>query len=472
MAYPRIAKFRDSAAFRKRLDELGLSMPLDDQWLSAADGSPLAMPIELAGRRVGNRFCIHPMEGWDAEPDGAPSPLTMRRWTRFGESGAKWIWGGEAGAVRHDGRANPRQLLVTPEHRSGLASLLDALRGRHRECYGVGGDDDLMVGLQLTHSGRYCRPNDSKRAEPRIAYHHPLLDAKCGIDPSDSRVVWTDGELEGLIESYVAAANVASEVGFDFVDVKACHGYLLHELLSARTRGGKYGGDMEGRCRLLRSIVAAVRSVCPTLAVGVRLSLFDSVPYQSGAGVPMPFDDWLPYVHGFGCDGDDPLQIDLSEPMALLQSLMDDGVFAVNLTAGSPYYNPHLQRPALFPPSDGYQPPEDPLCGVARQMDAVARCKAAFPTLPIVGSAYTYLQEFLPLVGQAAVRDGWVDCIGLGRMVLSYPTLPRDVLEGRFPQRKLVCRTFSDCTTYPRRGEVSGCYPLDPFYKAMRQTPS
>jgi hypothetical protein len=82
-----------------------------------------------------------------------------------------------------------------------------------------------------------------------------------------------------------------------------------------------------------------------------------------------------------------------------------------------------------------------------------------------VGSGYSYLQDYLPHVAQAAVREGWVDFVGLGRMVLSYPELPHDTLTHGALQRKLVCRTFSDCTTAPRNGMVSGCYPLDAFYK-------
>ena len=150
------------------------------------------------------------------------------------------------------------------------------------------------------------------------------------------------------------------------------------------------------------------------------------------------------------------------ELFEILQSL---GIRLVNVTAGSPYYNPHIQRPALYPPSDGYAPPEDPLVGVARQMEAVRALKQRFPDFLLVGTGYTYLQEFLPHVAQAAVREGWVDVIGLGRMVLSYPQLPSDLLRGEPLRRKSVCRTFSDCTTGPRNGLVSGCYPLDPHYK-------
>ena len=142
------------------------------------------------------------------------------------------------------------------------------------------------------------------------------------------------------------------------------------------------------------------------------------------------------------------------------------GIDWVCLTAGSPYYNPHIQRPALFPPSDGYLPPEDPLVGVARQIAVVGMLKQEFPRLAIVGSGYSYLQEWLPSVGQAAVREGLTDFVGLGRMVLSYPELPADVLAGKPMTRQLICRTFSDCTSGPRNGLVSGCFPLDPFYKS------
>jgi 2,4-dienoyl-CoA reductase-like NADH-dependent reductase (Old Yellow Enzyme family) len=139
----------------------------------------------------------------------------------------------------------------------------------------------------------------------------------------------------------------------------------------------------------------------------------------------------------------------------------------VNLSAGCPYANPHIVRPAAFPPSDGYAPPEDPLIGVWRQIDAARQAKQAVPGLVLVGSGYTYLQEFLPHAAQAAVRSGWIDSVGLGRMVLSYPELPADLLSGRSLVRGRICRTFSDCTTAPRNGLRSGCYPLDAFYKAL-----
>jgi 2,4-dienoyl-CoA reductase-like NADH-dependent reductase (Old Yellow Enzyme family) len=382
-------------------------------------------------------------------------------------SGAKLIWGGEAAAVQPAGRANPNQTLATEANRGGLKSLLAELQDAHREAFGS--LDGLLVGLQLTHSGRFCKPDDHHRSAPRIAYHHPLLDDKFKIDPNDQAVVLTDAELEQLADDFVVAAHLAYEVGYQFVDVKACHGYLLHEFLSARSRPGKFGGDLAGRSRLLLSIIDRIRDELPGLMVGVRLSVFDSVPYQTSreTGRPMDFSACLPYEFGFGVAKDDPLAIDLTEPLELMRTLVAHGVVALNLSCGSPYYNPHLQRPAIFPPIDGYLPPEDPLVGVWRQIDTVRQCKAAGLGVPLVGTGYTYLQDYLPNVAQATVREGWTDLVGLGRMVLAYPEMPADTLAGRPLSRKRVCRTFSDCTTAPRNGLVSGCYPLDPYYKGL-----
>jgi 2,4-dienoyl-CoA reductase-like NADH-dependent reductase (Old Yellow Enzyme family) len=411
------------------------------------------------------------MEGWDGTPDGLPTDLTLRRWRRFGRSGAKLIWGGEAVAVRHDGRANPNQLLSGEHAREGLARLRDVLIAEHVRT--TGSAAGLLVGLQLTHSGRYSRPNAKDRAEPRILYHHPLLDERVGI-PRDYPLL-SDGEIREIVEAFHDAARLAREAGFDFVDVKHCHGYLGHEFLSARTREGAYGGSFENRTRFLREVVEGIRAVAPGLGIGVRLSAFDTVPYRPdpdrsspgkpGPGIPVPLDGVLPYAWGFGVSPADPTEPDLTEAGRFLALLRDLDVRLVNVTAGSPYYNPHVQRPALYPPSDGYRPPEDPLVGVARQMGAVRELKQQFPDLLFVGTAYTYLQDFLPHVAQAAVREGWVDSVGLGRMALAYPELLWDALEGRAIDRKRLCRTFSDCTTAPRNGLPSGCYPLDDFYK-------
>ena len=461
MAYPRIASLKTYAAFVDRLRELDIEIPCDDD-VSSGDASPLSDSIDVDGMHIGNRFSILPMEGWDGTKDGMPTDLTKRRWHNFGISGAKLIWGGEAVAVRQDGRANPNQVMINDQNLSAIESLRTELIEKHAERFG--NTDDLVVGLQLTHSGRFARPNDKATAEPRTAQRNPALDRRQGI--TDDSLMLTDDDLATLVDDFINAAVMAEKAGFAFIDVKHCHGYLGHELLSGFDRPGKYGGSLENRTRFLRDIVSGVRAAAPSLKFGVRVSIFDFLPHQPGddrTGVPDPDAD--PRLT-FGGDGTGS-GIDLSEPSKFMQLMVELGIHMVCTTAGSPYYNPHIQRPAYFPPSDGYQPPEDPLVGVARQIHATAELKRQHPEMLFVGSGYTYLQDWLPGVAQAVTRSGMVDSVGLGRMVLSYPDMPADILDGTVMARKKVCRTFSDCTTAPRNGIISGCYPLDPFYKAM-----
>ncbi len=480
--YPRIGGMGGVAAFRSHLRSLGAELPCDETSQSAP-ASPLAQPLTLrgaGGRRfeLNNRFVIQPMEGWDGTPDGLPSELTVRRWRNFGRSGAAWIWGGEAAAVRADGKANPNQLLIDATTAAAIGKLRqELLQETDSTC-------PPLVGLQLTHSGRWARSatapsagstqySFSSAAAPRIAFRHPLLDSRVGI--TDDTPLLTDADLDDLIRCFARAAYLAQEEGFDFVDIKHCHGYLLHELLAARTRSGRFGGaELAERTRFLLAVLDAVGSAAPRIAIGVRLSLFDAVPHRPQGqsedgrlGPGCPEQAPLPYIHAFGVNQLVPTQADLEEPIALVRTLRDVGVTWLNVTAGSPYYVPHIQRPALFPPSDGYAPPEDPLLGVHRLLVAARDIKAAVPEMVVVSSGWTYLQEYIPHVAQACVREGWFDAVGLGRMVLSYPELPADVLGGRSLQRKHLCRTFSDCTTAPRKGFVSGCYPLDPYYRAL-----
>jgi 2,4-dienoyl-CoA reductase-like NADH-dependent reductase (Old Yellow Enzyme family) len=484
----RIPSLKSVTDFRNHVSALGINLPCEDQ-IAIGGSSPLAQPIgrvEINGKRIGNRFAVQPMEGWDGTTSGGATDEVRRRWQRFGESGAKLIYGGEAMAVRPDGRANPNQLIIIEENKSDLAELREILARAHKERYGVA--DDLVIGFQLTHSGRFCKPTDKFRMEPRVAFRHPILDRKFKVTSDEQ--VFTDDEIERLIECYIAAAKIAADVGADFVDIKHCHGYLLHEFLGAHTRPGKFGGSFENRTRILRDIIAGIRASGSKIEIGVRLSAFDFVPFKPdpalsqpgklGPGIPEDFSHCLPYRYGFGVNMNNPVEYDLTETFQFVELCAQLGVKILNLSAGSPYYNPHIQRPAIYPPSDGYQPPEDPLVGVARQIGVVRQIRertsleskvesrapaASQHSTPIlVGTAYSYLQEYLPHVAQYVVRHGWTDMIGLGRMVLAYPNILADAIEKGALTTKLICRTFSDCTTAPRNGLISGCYPLDKYY--------
>lgn len=469
----RVASLKTVADFRAHCASLGIDLPLDDT-IEAGAANPLSQPITRArinGKTIGNRIAIHPMEGWDGTTTGGISEEMKRRWQRFGASGAKLICGAEAMAVRADGRANMNQLILNEANQAGITELVGILKAEHLARWGSVAD--LVIGFQLTHSGRFCRPNDKKRWEARVAYRHPILDRKFDVTSDDQ--VLTDADVEELIRCYVAAARVARDCGADFVDVKHCHGYLLHEFLSAHTRPGRFGGSFANRTRILRDIIAGIRADGNAIEIGVRLSLFDMVPFRPdpslslpgrlGPGIPEDFSTCLPYDYAFGVNRANPTEIDLTETFAFVQLLGELGVKILNTTAGSPYYNPHIQRPAAYPPSDGYQPAHDPLIDVARQVRVVREVRARAPAgMIVVSSGLSYVQEYLPQLAQHILRTDGSDAIGLGRAVLSYPAMLADAARKGALESKFICRTFSDCTTAPRNGLISGCYPLDKYY--------
>src|ERR1043165_7198462 len=293
-SYTHLGGLRDIQSFRRYLADREIDIPCDDQ-LNEDDASPVAQAINVHGTRIANRIVAQPMEGWDATAAGRPTDLTFRRWQRFGTSDAKLIWGGEAVAVRHDGRANPNQLVINEHSRDDLSRLRETLVVAHNQA--VGSDSGLFVGLQLTHSGGYSRPTAHDRPEPKILYHHPILDSRLNISPDYP--VLTDHELRVIIDDFHHAALVTAQAGFDFVDVKHCHGYLGHELLSAHTREGEFGGSFENRTRFLREIVTAIRAASPRLSIAVRLSAFDTIPFRKDTaaehhGRPESTDGLLP----------------------------------------------------------------------------------------------------------------------------------------------------------------------------------
>lgn len=458
--FPRIAQLKTAESFLQHLSKIKADLPFKET-LSNSGQSSMGQYFKLSsGKTIGNRFCILPMEGWDGTLEGIPSEMTERRWHNFAISGAKLLWGCEAVAVNPEGRANPNQLLINEANLDAFKKLYHDLIQAHESKFGT--SSDLYVGLQLTHSGRFAIPDNDHQRKPKIIYRHSVLDKKFNIP--DDHPVLSDVEIDGLVQDFVKAAALAKEAGFQFVDIKHCHGYLGHEFLSAFKRDGKYGGSLENRMRFLTSIIQGIKATSD-IPIAVRLSAFDWIPFTKGENdIGVPEKSPNTYDEAFGAT-DQGLGIDLSEVFEMIGHLEKMGVEMICITAGSPYYVPHIQRPALFPPSDGYLPPEDPLLGVARQVQVTHEIKKQFPNLAIVGSAYSYLQEWLPNVAEAVVENHMADFIGLGRMVLSYPDMPDDILNGRTLTRGKICRTFSDCTTAPRIGMISGCFPLDPYYK-------
>lgn len=455
----RYYKYKSMADVVADAEQLGGQIALTD------DFSPLFQPVNVGNRTAGNRLAVQPMEGCDGKLDGSPDELTYRRYQRFGAGGAKIIWG-EATAIADEARMNPRQLWLNEHTQPAIAKMLADCRQAHRES--CGDDGDLLIGLQLTHSGRYsCR-------KPLIATHDPLLDPLT-IDKSVGKPVasdyplLTDDDLKRIEDQYLEATRLAVQCGVDFVDIKQCHRYLLSELLSATERDGEYGGSLENRTRLVRNIVTRIRSEFPQLLIASRINVYDGIPYRGQGddfiGAPVPHE--LPIMQAFGTAADDHTREQLEEPLQVIRWLCDWGVSLLNVSAGNPYANPHLVRPAEFPPVDGYRPPEHPLLGVLRHFRLTAAVQQVAGDVPVIGSGYSWLQDFALHAGAANVQAGHAAIVGMGRATLSHPDFAKAVQTDGHMDRKRICRTFSYCTnlmrtkTHPLGQYPTGCPPFD-----------
>jgi 2,4-dienoyl-CoA reductase-like NADH-dependent reductase (Old Yellow Enzyme family) len=452
---------------RQDAERLGIDLPLIAS--SEEVRQILARPVEIAdgggARLIGNSLAIHPMEGCDGEPDGAPGELTFRRYRRFGAGGAKLIWF-EACAVAPEGRANPRQLWIHEGTLPGLKALLEACRRSHETAFGSTGG--LVTVLQLTHSGRYSFAN------PVAASRHPVLDRFPFLSDQSPRArapeLAGDEYLEKLEDQFVLAAELARAAGFDGIDLKMTHGYLLSDLLAARHRPGAYGGSLENRARLARNVFGKIRKrLGPEFILACRLGVYDGVPYgvspRDGSGAPREFSG--PYDFGFGVDARNPMSMDLEEPLRLIGWLEAAGVRFLNVSMGNPYTNPHIGRPFEKPNEGAYETPEHPLLGVARHFHATAAIQRAYPSLAVVGTGYSWLQHFMLHAGAANLRLGNVRLVGVGRGALAYPNLFRDALERGELEPLHTCKTLSYCTylmrskKHPLGQFPTGCPPFD-----------
>ena len=370
---------RDDRRPPRRLAELGVDLALDvDDSVRAA--GPLSTPFTITDGSAGERTVAQPLRRaarWragTAPPTARPTDLVERRWRRFGAGGAEARVGrGDGGRARGTGQPEPAGHVARHRRRHRRAPSDDGRRARRARF----GDRRPVVGLQLTHSGRWCRPEGALDAATRGTSTRTSAGRSPGATCSPTT------SSRDLVDRYVDAAVLAQRAGFDFVDVKHCHGYLLpraalgarparrvrrplrapHPLPPRRRRGHPHDGARARRSRCGCRPTTSLRSARATSASG-----------------------------GLEVDGDYPLRVRwrrhrgrhrphraarVARPVRATL-----GIGLVSITAGSPYYTPHIQRPAYFPPSDGYLPPEDPLVGVARLLDATAELQAAHPTSP------------------------------------------------------------------------------------------
>jgi len=398
-------------------------------------------PVRLKHNCIPNSVCAHPMEGGDAINNGAPGPLTFRKYERVAKGGFGLIWV-EAVSINNEGRSNPRQLWINDDNLPAFAELV---KQTHQNA-----ETRPTIIMQLNHSGRYSKPQ-GKHA-PIVASHIPELDARFHPNPPPPPV--TDEYLHGLIPQFVKAAKLAQAAGFDGVDVKACHGYLLHELLSCRTRSGEYGGSFANRTKLMLQIIDAIRNAIPdpNFIIASRINIFDALKNH----------------HGFGMPAAGATEPDLSEPIELTKAMVARGVELISITMGNPYYIPHINRPYDL---GSYPPPEHPLLGAYRLIKSAADLQAAVPAAKIVGVGYSWFRKFSPYIAAAVLEEGKAAMIGYGRQILSYPDIYKDAVSGNLDPSR-VCVSCSKCSFLKRDAGTCGCVVRDageylPLYKEI-----
>lgn len=427
-----------------------LSKKLNISVEAIEDVSILAQPVRAGGLVIPNSLAVHPMEGCDGDAQGRPGKLTLRRYERFAAGGAGLIWG-EATAVAPEARANPRQLWIHEGSKDSFAATVKMMRRAAAES--MGPDHKPVLVLQLTHSGRYSKPQGAAHPiipqrdpyrDPLVPQQTPNANAKSKI-PDDWPIV-TDDFLDELQNAYVEAARIAFDVGFDAVDVKSCHGYLINELFACYNRPGKYGGSFENRTRFLLETIDRIHAeLGEDAAVVTRLGVYDAIPY--------------PY--GWGVDKNDYTKPDLTEPKKLIGLLRERGVNLIDITIANPYFNPHVGRPFNETIVGGYEEPEHPLSGVDRMAGITAEIQKEFPDVALVGTGYSWLRTVFANVAAANKTNGRTTLVGAGRMAFAYPDFAKDIIaKGRMSPEK-VCVACSACTQIMRDGGTTGCVVRD-----------
>lgn len=422
---------------QEKAEELNLILPF------ANNTKILATPLSVKNLTFPNRLGIAPMEGADALADGAPSEYTMRRYVSEAVGGSAVIWF-EAISIVEEGRSSKTQLLLTIDNLDSYKRLTEEIKAAGIKANGFA---PYLI-MQANHSGRYSNP-DNKPA-PMCAYRHPELEQYRAA--ADSCIV-TDDYLKRLEGKFGEAAKLAKAAGFDAVDIKSCHGYLLAELSSAYTRAGMYGGSYENRTRLLKNAIHAAKVYeDATFMVTSRLGIYDG--YQ--------------YPYGFGVSEGSGMRPDLAEPIQLVQELHEEyGMDLIDLTMGNPYATTHVTRPY---DAGKYIPTEHPLIGLDRMIHGIGAVKKAVPDMVIYGSAPTYLRQYADLFTAGAVEAGLCDGMLFGRMAFADPDFANEIVKNGRIDSKRVCMTCGKCGDLIRAHKPTGCVIRDsktfmPFYK-------
>jgi len=415
-------KYKKAEKLLKKAEELNLQLPYSE------DIEILFEPISISGKKLPNRLVVQPMEGFDSNINGSPGEFTYRRYKRFAEGGSGMIWF-EATSINQEGRSNPHQLLLNKNTIGDFQSLVEKTKNAALKSFGKLHEPFLV--LQLTHSGRFSKPEG--KSTGKVFYNNPYLDKN-----KNSIVLYNDEEINQIKQDYQEAIKLAQQAGFDAVDIKACHGYLLHEMLSAYNRADSiYGGNFKNRVRLLTDLALNNRESI----LAIRLNAVD----------------FIPYPYGFGMKKDGSMRTDIEEPKKLIKHLVDIGYELINITAGIPYYNPYIGRPFDRPLKGSHMPDEHPLEGIMRLILITEQLQKNFPEIPFVGSGYSWLRQYFPNVGAGVIKNNMASLIGLGRSSIAYPDAPKHLMEKTVIDPERFCISCSRCTELMRFNLNSGC---------------
>lgn len=420
--------YRSLEDIQAKAKELNIHLPF------AKTTTVLKEAVHFGNVTLANRMGIAPMEGADALPDGAPSELTLRRYVREAQGASGVIWF-EAISIVPEGRSSAHQLMLTRKNLEAYKVFTETIKEAGRKANGFA---PYLI-MQANHSGRYSNPQG--KPAPLIAYRHPEYEK---FRKADDSCIVSDDYLKSLEETFGEASLLAREVGFDAVDIKSCHGYLLAELSSAYNRPGLYGGSFENRTRLLRNAIQAAKAYeNPQFLVTARIGIYDGFAYPFGFGVK---------------DGEGNV-LNLAEPIELVQSLYKDyEISMINLTMGNPYVSTHVTRPY---DSGKYIPEEHPLYGVARMINGIGQVKTAVPEMIISASGPSYLRQYADLFAAGAVEEELCDGMLFGRMSFANPDFPKQIIESGRMDSKKVCVACGKCGDLIRAGKPTGCVIRD-----------
>ncbi len=422
-------KFKNKNELKKKIDELGLKIP----WSNNLE--ILKEKITVNDKVISNRMAIHPMEGLDANENGTPGELTKQRYINFLKGGSGLVWW-EATSIVPEGKSNIHQLYLKKDN---IEDFKEIIYNSSKIAKERNGYSPLNI-LQLNHSGRYSKVNEDRP----FLFHDPYSDNNAGITDDNEPI--SDNYLDNLIEKYVEASILAKKAGFDAVDIKACHRYLLSENLAAFKRDGKYGGEYINRVRLFIEIIKKVKKAVPDIILATRLNVYDAIPY--------------PY--GWGVNKDDYNKPDLSEPKKLVKELANLGVEIFSISASDPRIAPHIVRPYNLPVGNGDLPPEHPLEGCNRLFDLTAEIKKELPGKIVFGSGYSWLQQYFPWIAAGIIEKGKADMVGVGRMAFAYPDFAKDIIDNKKLSQSKVCITCSKCSELMIAGGPTGCIVRNP----------